>query len=317
MRSFDEVMAGVQRAAIAGHVRPDGDCVGSCMGLAAYLRANYQVKVDVFLDPLPDSLEFLVEGKEINPKTDETVRYDIFFAVDCADKKRIAADSRLIEHAAKVINIDHHISNPLYGDINVVEAESSSACEVLYGLMDAEKINRETAICLYTGMAHDTGIFQYSCVSPLTMSRAGHLLSFGFDFSQLIMSSFYEKSLSHQKLLGIALMKSRILPDGLGIWSYVTLADMEAVASSSMEADGIVEELRNTKGIDYSVFLYELEPGTYKVSFRSKGKVNVSQVAVAFGGGGHVRASGCTFVGKTPDEIIAQITEQIAGQIHD
>lgn len=317
MKSFDEVLRGASRAAIVGHVSPDGDCVGSCLGLYEYIRVNYPVQIDVFLDPFSDSLQFLTGTKVINPEVGSDVTYDILFALDCADRERIGAGKELLGRADRLICIDHHISNPGYGDINVIVPDASSACEVVYSLMDESKITAETAVCLYTGIVHDTGVFQYSNVSPLTMSRVSHLMSFGFDFSSIIMSSFYEKPFSHQKLMGQALKKSRITSDGNGVWSFVTLEEMKEAESSVMETEGIVEQLRNTKGIDYSVFLYEKEPGVYKVSFRSKGKTDVSRAAAAFGGGGHTRASGCSFSGKTPDEIMEAITKEIAGQNHD
>ena len=142
-------------------------------------------------------------------------------------------------------------------------------------------------------------------------------MQFGFDFSSIISESFYEKKLSHQKLTGIALKRAELTSDGNGVWSYVTIKDMEDVGSCSMETDGISEALRNTAGIDYSVFFYETDPGTFKVSMRSKKKTDVSRAASAFGGGGHIRAAGCSFDEKSPQEMIALIVQRITEQNYD
>ncbi len=316
MKSFDEVLKDVKNAAIAGHVKPDGDCVGSCLGLYEYLRVNYpKIRTHVFLDPFPDGLAFLAEGKTITDEKDADEHYDVVFALDCADPDRVGAGKKLMKQTDCLVCIDHHISNPGYGDITVIEPDASSACEVVYSLMDDDRLTKETAVCLYTGIVHDTGVFQYSCVSPLTMQRAGQLMRFGFDSSDIIMKSVFEKTISHQKLIGLALERSMLTTDGEGIWSYVSSEDFKALGSSRMETEGAVETLRNTKGIDYSVFLSEDDEGTWRCSFRSKGGNDVSRAACAFGGGGHTRAAGCSFpAGKTPQEMIDAITAQIVSQ---
>lgn len=317
MKKIDEVMGAVKSAVILGHVKPDGDCVGSCMGLAAYLKDNYGISADVFLDPFSASLDFLTNEAVLNPQRAEDTCYDMAFVLDSSDEGRIGAGKERLAYAGKTVCIDHHISNPGYGDVCVVEPHTSSACEVLYGLMDESRLTRQSAMCLYTGMVHDTGVFQYSNTSPLTMSRAGYLMSFGFDHAAIISASFYEKSFSHQKLLGDAVSRAEYTEDGRGVWSCASLADMERTGSNPMETEGIVETLRNTSGIDYSIFVYETEPGAYKASFRSKNLTDVSRVAKAFGGGGHIRAAGCSFSEMTVEEFIRKAVEEARKQRND
>lgn len=317
-RIDDVLESGCRTAAIVGHIRPDGDCVGSCMGLWEYIRINYpDISADVYLDPCTESIAFLEKDKPVNPQRGADMSYDVVFALDSAERARIGAGKEYLEAAKQIICIDHHISNPGYGDINVIYPDYSSACEVLYTLLTYEKLNAEAAKCLYTGMVHDTGVFQYSDVSPLTMQRAGKLMTFGFDFSSIISESFYEKSLTHQHLKGIAMQRARLTEDKEGVWSYVTLDDMISVNSNPMEADGIVEALRNTVGIDYSIFIYETKPGEMRVSLRSKKKADVSVTAMAFGGGGHVRAAGCSFNGLPPEEIKTLLVNHIMGKKYD
>ncbi len=314
MKKIDEVLNGVRSAVIMGHARPDGDCVGSCLGLAAYLKDCYGITADVFLDPFAESLTFLTEGACVNPERGHDVCYDIAFSLDCAEKSRIGAGSEWFDKARKSVCIDHHISNQGFGDICVAEAQISSASEVLYGLMDETKLTKQSAMCLYTGMVHDTGVFQYSNTSPLTMERAGHLMKFGFDHSAIISESFYEKSLSHQRLLGDTVARMRVTPDKNGVWSTAMLADMERTGSNPMETEGIAETLRNTSGFDYAVLVYETAPGCYKASFRSKSHTDVRCIAAAFGGGGHVRAAGCSFSDMTAEEFIKKASEEAAKQ---
>ena len=207
--------------------------------------------------------------------------------------------------------IDHHISNPIFGDVNYAKGEIGSACEVLYTLFEEDKINYNVAMCLYTGMVHDTGVFQYSNVTPDTLTRAAKLIAFGIPFTDLIQKTFYEKSFNETRASAYAISKAAQLLDGFFVWSYMTIKEMERFHITSAELDSVVSELRNIRGVDTAVFLYEIESGVWKCSFRSNHVVNVSELAVSFGGGGHVRASGCTFYHKKPDEIITEIVNRI------
>ncbi len=307
LRKPDEWMTGVSTAAVIGHVRPDGDCVGSCLGLRAYLLAAYGIEADVYLEAFPDSFRILPGAQDVNPSRPADYHYDLLFALDCSEWERAGAGRERAAFSDRLICIDHHQSNPGFGDDCVLYPGYSSCCEVLYSLMREEKMNRDTAICLYLGMVHDTGVFQYSSVTPETMARAGKLISFGFDFPRLITSTYYEKSYSRQQLTGLALQKSRITPDGNGIWTSLSLKEMEDCRSSSMETDGIAEALRITKGIDYAILLYQTDETGFKGSFRSKGGTDVGKLAACFGGGGHKLASGCSFEETDPERIMERV----------
>ena len=160
-------------------------------------------------------------------------------------------------------------------------------------------------------MVHDTGVFQYSNVTPDTLTRAAKLIAFGIPFTDLIQKTFYEKSFNETRASAYAISKAAQLLDGFFVWSYMETKEMERFHITSAELDSVVSELRNIRGVDTAVFLYEIESGVWKCSFRSNHVVNVSELAVSFGGGGHVRASGCTFYHKKPDEIITEIVNRI------
>lgn len=190
MRIIDEVQNAAS-IAISGHIRPDGDCVGSVMGLYLYLKKELPgAEVDVFLDKPAEIFECISHLEDIKSGINTNKIYDVFIALDCADDR--LGDARpLFENAGKRINIDHHISNPGCGDVRIVEADRSSTAELLYDLMDPAKIDREVAIALYIGIIHDTGVLRYSNTSPRTLQIVSELIKFEFDFSDIIQKTFY------------------------------------------------------------------------------------------------------------------------------
>lgn len=164
----------------AGHIHPDGDSVGSCIGLWQYLRDNYpQIKADIWLEQ-PDNKFSIIEGYEELKQPDGQDRtYDLFISVDCAALDRLGDALPYFQKAKRTFCVDHHVSNHGFADENVILPDASSACEVLCSLMDPEKINKQAACALYMGIAHDTGVFQYSCTSPDTMRVAAMLMEKG------------------------------------------------------------------------------------------------------------------------------------------
>lgn len=207
------------------------------------------------------------------------------------------------EASKKTICIDHHISNKGFAEINVIQPEASSASEVLYTLLEKEKVTKPVAEALYTGIANDTGVFQYSCTSPQTMRIAAELMEKGIDFSKIVDKSFYEKTYIQNQILGRCLMESLLVLDGQCIIGVVRRKDMDFYHVEPKDLDGIVQQLRVTAGVEVAVFLYEQKVQEFKVSLRSNGKVDVNEVASYFGGGGHVMAAGCTLQGSAYDVI--------------
>ena len=159
--------------AIGGHVRPDGDCTGSCMGMYNYLRENYPEKtVDVYLEEIPEAYKFLQGTKKIQHEIPGNKSYDLFLCLDCGDQGRLGFSAPLFEQAAHTFCIDHHISNQSFAEENHIKPEASSTSELVYHLLNEDKISVSTAEALYLGIVHDTGVFQYSCTAPSTMRAA-------------------------------------------------------------------------------------------------------------------------------------------------
>ena len=197
---------------------------------------------------------------------------------------------------------------------NHVIPDASSTCEVLYDLMDHEKISRECATALYTGIVTDTGIFQYSNTTPHTMRVAASLLEKDIPFSDIVEQVFYRKTYAQNQLMGRTLMESIMLLNGKCIVGIVRQKEMKFYGLTPADMDGIVNQLRYTEGVEVAIFLYELAPQTFKVSMRSDKKVDVSKIANLFGGGGHIRAAGCTMNGS-PFDVVNNLTLYIEKQL--
>ncbi len=314
MERISEILGDAKTVGIAGHVRPDGDCVGSCMGLYLYLKQEYpQLEVDIYLDH-PKHDFYYIEGMgDIQMEADESKVYDLFITSDVSSKDRIGVALTCFEKARRTFCIDHHISNPGFADDNHVRPDISSASEVLYTLLDPKKVTRPVAEAIYTGIIHDTGVFQYSSTTPQTMEIAGKLMATGFDFSKIIDESFYEKTYIQNQVMGRVLTESILFCEGKCIAGILRKKDMEFYQITGKDLDGIVSQLRLTQGVQVAIFIYEFDTQQFKVSLRSNEKVDVSKVAVYFGGGGHARAAGCDMSGTAYD-VLNNLSEQIEKQ---
>ena len=315
MRIIDEVK-NANSIAISGHVRPDGDCVGSVMGLYLYLRRELpEAQIDVYLDKPADVFACISHIKDVKSDFNTDKIYDVFIALDTVPDRLGDAES-LYRTARKKINIDHHISNSGCGDVSIVEPERSSTAELLYELMNPEMIDAEIAKAIYIGIIHDTGVFRYSNTSPRTLKIAAELIKFGFDHAAIAEDTFFEKTYLQTQIMGRAVLESMRFMDDRCIVSVVSRRMMEFYKVTPKDLDGIVNQLQSVKGVDCTIFMYETGTMEYKVSMRSNGKVDVSAVAVKFGGGGHVRAAGCTMNGTYQDNI-NNLSREIAEQLKD
>lgn len=315
MNKLKEILDGVTTVGIGGHIRPDGDCVGSCMALYLYLKRYWpQIRADVYLEDPGSIFEYIEDIDRIRNEPQGPKEYDLFITCDVSARGRLAVAGDYFDTAKKTVCIDHHVSNPGFADINHVRGDISSTCEVLYGLIEPEEAELPIAAALYTGMAHDTGVFQYSSTTPETMRIAGELMKTGFDFSRIIDESFYQKTYIQNQVMGRVLAESIMLQDGKCIVGYLKKKDMEFYGVEGKDLEGIVSQLRLTKGVEVAMFLYEISSQVFKVSLRSNGQVDVSEIALFFGGGGHRRAAGCDMSGSVYD-VVNNITAEIEKQL--
>lgn len=315
MKDLASQLKQVKTVAIAGHVKPDGDCVGSCLATYNYIAAWFpQIEVDLYLEPIPNIFKFLKNADKICHCCERNQAYDLCIVQDCGDTGRLGGAVKYFDTARKTICIDHHISNASFADENYIFPEASSTSELIFDLIEEERITPEIAECIYVGMIHDTGVFQYSSTSSKTMRAAGILMDKGIDFSKIVDETFFAKTYGQNKILGQALLNSELYLEGEVIATVITQEEMARYQVKARHLEGIVSQLRVTKGVEAAIFLYENEDGTWKVSMRSNGRADVARIAMNHGGGGHVRAAGATLEGE-PKERIGEICEEIKEQL--
>lgn len=315
MKSLDELFAGVKTAAIAGHIRPDGDCVGSCLATYNYITTYYpQIEVSLYLQPIPNIFKFMKNADKIISDCTADKEFDLFIAQDCGDLGRLGDAAKYFEHAKKTACIDHHISNQSFADENYIFPQASSASELVFELIPRERLTKEIAECIYTGIIHDTGVFKHSNTTKETMEIAGKLIAFGIPFGKIIDDSFYRKTYKQLQIMGRCLMESVRIMDGRCLFSIVRQNVMKLYEAKPSDLHGIIDEMRTTEGVEVAILLDEREPGEFKVSMRSNEIVDVSVIARYFGGGGHVRAAGCAIKGSAFD-VINNLTGHIEKQL--
>ena len=310
-----EECAEAKRIAITGHQKPDGDCVGSCLSVWYYLKQNLKdAEITVFLEEPDPVFAELAGYSEIVTDFPAQAPFDILFILDC-NLERTGLAAKYAEGAGKIINVDHHVTNAGgCGTLNYVDPKVGSACELVSDLLDKDKLDQELAKSMYVGMVHDTGVFQYESTTPETMKKAAHLIGFGFDFYRIIQETFYQKTYVQSQIMGRALMESIRFMGGRCIVSVIDRRTMDFYGVTNRDFEGIVNQLRNIKGVSCAIFMYETATLEYKVSLRTDKCVDASKVAAYFGGGGHERAAGCTMKGTFYDcvnNLSAEIEKQL------
>ena len=301
---------------LTGHIHPDGDCVGSCLALYRYIKRVYPEKtVRVHLELPPENLRVAPSFDEIETEFVKPERpYDLFVVLDCSSAERFEPAKELVEDATNVIVIDHHMTNTHFANDGVILPNASSTCEVLFDLIDEDEIDNEIATWLYLGIIHDTGVFKYPACTEHTMNIAGKLLSKGVVAQRIIDDSFYRKTYEQNRLIGDAVTRSVLMLDGKMIYSVVTLDDLAKFGAQRKDTEGLIDQLRLTKGIEVAVFARQDDVDTYKISMRAIDKVNVAAICSEFGGGGHMFAAGCTVKGDLADAI-TQIAAMVMLQL--
>lgn len=304
-----------KKIGISGHVRPDGDCIGSCLAMYNYIKnVNPAADITLFLQEPSEVFGFLKNRDKVNITFVGINNFDLYIALDSGDLKRLGEAEPFFRGAKKTICIDHHASNTGYGDMFKIVPEASSTCEVIYDLFEKEYVDDSIAECIYTGIIHDTGVLQYSNTSTHTFDIVGELKKYDIDTSRIIDETFYQKTYVQNQILGRVLTESLLILDGKIIAGAVTQKMMRFYDAKPTDLEGIVNQLLYTKGVEVAIFMHELKNGEYKVSMRSNGKVDVAKIAVFFGGGGHVRAAGCTLNG-TYHDVLNNISEHIENQL--
>lgn len=316
--TLDEIKKEIIRAdkiVILSHESPDGDAVASSLSVK-HAVAKLGKEADVIIPEFPKDFEFLPKADEIRVESD-VENYDLAIAVDCADLKRLVGAKRYFETAKKTIQIDHHSVNTMFADINYVDPVAPACCQILIGIFEyfGIEIDKDLGTCILTGIITDTGGFQYSGVTPETFEFAAELLRKGVNISRICQKVLRTKTKANCELIKLLYDRMEFLEDGKIAISYITLDDMQKVNATMGDDEGLVEIERDIEGVEVGILLKEKEGANgYKVSMRSKEELNVSDVCLLLGGGGHKRAAGC-FVSGTLEEAKSKIIKTVKQQL--
>ena len=310
--TLDNILEQINKAekiVIITHENPDGDAIGS--SLAMKLALNQLGKnADVIIPEFPKTFEFLPGINEVK-KESNIEKYDLAIALDCASIKLLNGFTKYFDNATVKVAIDHHSSNTMFADYNYVDQDAPACAQLLLVVFSYFNINvtKDIGTCILAGIITDTGGFRYEGVTADTFRFVAELCEKGIKVTQVYSQVYASKTRAKFELHRIALNRLEFLEDGKIAFTYVTKADEEQVEAKNGDYDGIVENGRDVEGVEVSVFLRETDKGI-KVSLRSKNYVNASEVAMMFGGGGHLRAAGCNIQG-TIDQAKNQIINRV------
>jgi len=281
---------------LACHVNPDGDALGSLLGLALALIPLGKDLVCLSQDGVPDILRFL-PGAEMVVTTTDVPAFNLALVVDSGELARVGESVKpLVARARRVVDIDHHVTAGAFGDIRVLDAQAASTAEIVYALLQTlvVPITPDIATCLFTGIITDTGSFRFQNVTPNTLRVAAKLLEAGAPPAHISENVFENRTFAATRLLGQALSALSQTPDGQIIWTHITAQDFRTIGATDQDTEGVVNYVRGVRGAEVGILFREMETDKIRVSLRSRESVNVAEIAARFGGGGHRMASGCT-----------------------
>ncbi|MBN1612897.1 MAG: bifunctional oligoribonuclease/PAP phosphatase NrnA [Deltaproteobacteria bacterium] len=299
---------------ITSHVRLDGDALGSELALCEMLRSLGKTALVYNEDPVPSQYRFLPGSDRIVTELPPLGGYDAVFVLDCSDLDRVGEQAAAIASASRIVNIDHHVSNGGFTDITYIDPEASSTGELVYRLLErmGQRVSKDMATNLYTAILTDTGGFHYGNTSKESLITAGNLVDRGAD-PQWISENVYDNyPLAKFKLLTLVLDTLQIDLDGKVASMVVSLEFLDKTSALSEHTDGFVDFPRTIHGVEVSILYSELSDRFFKVSLRSKGKLNVESLARFYGGGGHVNAAACRIEGE-----LADIRRQVLDFVRD
>ena len=320
LKIIDRIIAIVSKGntfAVGGHMRPDGDCIGSELAIAYALR-DLGKKVTVFnQDEMPDKLAFL-DPKKLLRGAQKPRAFDCVFVTDCANHERLGTIRESVARCGTLINIDHHNSNTRYGDLNWVDGQSASTGEMIFRLMKQAKwpVTPLIADCLFTAISTDTGSFQYATTRPSTYQAAAELVNRGANLARICDEVYQSYPLSRVKLQKHMYNSFKLIEQNQIAYFWIRQADYKKAGAVPDESEGLIDHIRDIQGVKVACLFEEIEPSITRISLRSKlPKLDVSSIAVSFGGGGHMSAAGARILGTqlaTQRNVLAAVKTALA-----
>jgi len=304
-----QILAPYNRVLIFIHEMPDGDCIGSALALAQGLKQKGIHSAVVMKQPLPGKYGFLAGSVQILLPESLDSQVEAIVFVDCSEPERIGFDfKQFCPNVKMIINIDHHISNTCFGQYNFLDEKAAATGEIIYKLlvnMETD-ITPEIATALYTALVTDSGSFQYDNTTSATLRLAAELLDHGADKRAIKKYIWENYSLKDLKVLCETLNSLTLCADDKIAYVYLDQDKINSLKASEENFNGLINYPRSIAGVELAIFFKEIEPQVVKVSLRSKEYLDVNQLASVFGGGGHVRAAGCTLMCSI-DEAISKV----------
>jgi phosphoesterase RecJ-like protein len=295
-----EAIRAAQTIGVVGHIRPDGDCIGSQLGLTLALRAAGKEVWCWNQDAIPEKYRFLDPDRDFQqPKAGK--EFDLVIATDCASPERLGRVADFIQQRRQLINIDHHESNTRYGDINWVSAREPSTGELIFRLLKVAQwpITRKIADCLFTAVSTDTGSFQYPSTRPGTFHVGAELVTRGANLAKICDEVYQSFPLSRARLLKHVYNKFKLTHDDRIAYFWLKQADLTRTGAETNDTEGLIDHIRAIEPVVVACVFEEIEPELTRISLRSKHPgVNVSDIAGQFGGGGHPAADGARIAGR-------------------
>jgi len=316
--AFERAAGLLERApsvALACHVNPDPDALGSMLGLADFLASKgKQVVCSWGNAPMArprwlaalDGSGYLVEPNAFpaNP--------EVLICLDTAAPDRLGLLRANAERAAEVVVVDHHRTNPGFGSIVILDPAASSTAELVFRLVErmGGGLSDRAAACLYAGVVADTGRFQYEATTPETLRVAAELRRHPFDHARLAQALFEDSSLGYLRVLALAMQRVAFVPEASLVWTYLTQSDLDRAAVTPDDLDDLIDVIRIAREADVACVVKQQGDGRFRVSLRSRGDTDVGSIAKEFGGGGHRLASGYT-ARHGPEESVSDLVEAI------
>lgn len=317
--TLDDILVELKNAktiVVLTHESPDGDAISSSLSVMHAL-AQFGKNADVVIPEHAKDFDFLPGADQIlnNGKEEQ---YDLAISVDCTDLKRLAGGKEFFETAKKTVEIDHHSVNAMFADYNYVDPVSPSCCQVLIAMFEyyGVEITKEIANCILTGMITDTGGFQWGGVTPETFEFAAELIRKGAKIKEICRKALRNKTKAHCKLERLVYDRLEFYENDKIAISYITIEDNQNTGAKLGDEEGLTEMLRDIEGVEVAVLLKEKEgKNGYKASLRSHETINVSEICLLLGGGGHPGAAGC-FIPGTLEQAKTKILDAIKHAIN-
>jgi len=319
LQAVQRILEAIRKArtvCIVGHMRPDGDCAGSQLGLMLALRAEGKKVICWNQDSVPQKYKFLDPAGDIQ-KPRHGQKFDLVIATDCASFERLGTVGKYITHRKLLVNIDHHESNTRYGDVNWVSPREPSTGELIFRLFKTARwpITKSIADCLFTAVSTDTGSFQYPNTRPGSFHVGAGLVTRGANLAKICDEVYQSYPLPRARLLKHVYNKFRLTHDDRIAYFWLKQADFSRTGADSADSEGLIDHIRAIEPVVVACVFEEIEPEVTRISLRSKSElVNVSDICGLFGGGGHPAAAGARITGSplsTQRRVVAAIKKAI------